>query len=137
LKTVATDFVKPNGLAFSPDEKLLYIADTGASHDPDGPKHIRRFQVRDDGTLAGGEVFADCTAGLFDGFRVDHHGNIWTSAADGVHCYTPDGTLIGKIKVPQTVSNITFGGPKKNRLFITATQSLYSIYTTTNGAQYP
>jgi len=137
LKTVATDFVKPNGLAFSPDEKLLYIADTGASHDPDGPKHIRRFQVRDDGTLAGGEVFADCTAGLFDGFRVDHHGNIWTSAADGVHCYTPDGTLIGKIKVPEVVANVCFGGIKKNRLFICATTSLRAVYLNTRGVQTP
>jgi gluconolactonase len=137
LKTVATDFVKPNGLAFSPDEKLLYIADTGASHDPDGPKHIRRFQVRDDGTLAGGEVFADCTAGLFDGFRVDHHGNIWTSAADGVHCYSPDGTLIGKIKVPEVVANVCFGGVKKNRLFICATTSLRAVYLNTRGVQTP
>ena len=137
LKTVATDFVKPNGLAFSPDEKLLYIADTGASHDPDGPKHIRRFQVRDDGTLAGGEVFADCTTGLFDGFRVDHHGNIWTSAADGVHCYTPDGTLIGKIKVPEVVANVCFGGVKKNRLFICATTSLRAVYLNTRGVQTP
>jgi gluconolactonase len=137
LKTVATDFVKPNGLAFSPDEKLLYIADTGASHDPDGPKHIRRFQVRDDGTLAGGEVFAECTAGLFDGFRVDHHGNIWSSAADGVHCYTPDGTLIGKIKVPEVVANVCFGGAKKNRLFICATTSLRAVYLNTRGVQTP
>jgi gluconolactonase len=137
LKTVATDFLKPNGLAFSPDEKLLYVADTGASHDPDGPKHIRRFQVRDDGTLAGGEVFADCTAGLFDGFRLDHHGNIWTSAGDGVHCYTPDGTLIGKIKVPEVVANVCFGGAKKNRLFICATTSLRSVYLNTRGVQTP
>src|SRR5215468_23437 len=78
---VATDFVQPNGLAFSPDEKLLYIADTGASHVKDGPRHIRRFKVGSDGrSLSGGEVFATCTAGLFDGFRLDVHGNIWTSA---------------------------------------------------------
>ncbi|MGO4127928.1 SMP-30/gluconolactonase/LRE family protein [Inquilinus sp. YAF38] len=137
LKAIATDFVKPNGIAFSPDEKLLYVADTGASHDPDGPKHIRRFQVRDDGTLAGGEVFADCTAGLFDGFRLDHHGNIWTSAADGVHCYAPDGALIGKIKVPEVVANVCFGGVKKNRLFICATTSLRSVYLNTRGVQTP
>ena len=137
LKAIATDFVKPNGIAFSPDEKLLYVADTGASHDPDGPKHIRRFQVRDDGTLAGGEVFADCTAGLFDGFRLDHHGNIWTSAADGVHCYAPDGALIGKIKVPEVVANVCFGGAKKNRLFICATTSLRSVYLNTRGVQTP
>ncbi len=137
LKAIATDFVKPNGIAFSPDEKLLYVADTGASHDPDGPKHIRRFQVRDDGTLAGGEVFADCTFGLFDGFRLDYHGNIWTSAGDGVHCYAPDGTLIGKIKVPEVVANVCFGGLKKNRLFICATTSLRSVYLNTRGVQTP
>lgn len=137
LKAIATDFVKPNGIAFSPDETLLYVADTGASHDPEGPKHIRRFQVRDDGTLAGGEVFADCTAGLFDGFRLDHHGNIWTSAADGVHCYAPDGALIGKIKVPEVVANVCFGGVKKNRLFICATTSLRSVYLNTRGVQTP
>ncbi|MGF6231418.1 gluconolactonase [Inquilinus ginsengisoli] len=137
LKAIATDFVKPNGIAFSPDEKLLYVADTGASHDPDGPKHIRRFQVRDDGTLAGGEVFADCTFGLFDGFRLDHHGNIWTSAGDGVHCYAPDGALIGKIKVPEVVANVCFGGVKKNRLFICATTSLRSVYLNTRGVQTP
>jgi gluconolactonase len=137
LKAIATDFVKPNGIAFSPDEKLLYVADTGATHTPDGPKHIRRFQVRDDGTLAGGEVFADCTAGLFDGFRLDHHGNIWTSAGDGVHCYAPDGALIGKIKVPEVVANVCFGGAKKNRLFICATTSLRSVYLNTRGVQTP
>ncbi|HEY9347061.1 MAG TPA: SMP-30/gluconolactonase/LRE family protein, partial [Inquilinus sp.] len=130
-------FVKPNGIAFSPDEKLLYVADTGASHDPDGPKHIRRFQVRDDGTLAGGEVFADCTFGLFDGFRVDHHGNIWSSAGDGVHCYAPDGALIGKIKVPEVVANVCFGGVKKNRLFICATTSLRAVYLNTRAVQAP
>ncbi|WP_395682654.1 SMP-30/gluconolactonase/LRE family protein [Inquilinus sp.] len=137
LKAVATDFLKPNGLAFSPDEKLLYVADTGASHEPDGPKHIRRFQVRDDGTLAGGEVFAESTSGLFDGFRLDHHGNIWTSAGDGVHCYSPDGTLIGKIKVPEVVANVCFGGAKKNRLFICATTSLRSVFLNTRGVQTP
>jgi gluconolactonase len=137
LQAIATDFVKPNGIAFSPDEKLLYVADTGATHTSDGPKHIRRFQVRDDGTLADGEVFADCTAGLFDGFRLDHHGNIWTSAGDGVHCYAPDGALIGKIKVPEVVANVCFGGAKKNRLFICATTSLRSVYLNTRGVQTP
>src|SRR5258706_10405640 len=98
VQAVATDFVQPNGLAFSPDERLLYIADTGATHRKDGPKHIRRFRVGADGrTLSGGEVFADCTHGLFDGFRIDVRGNIWASAADGVHCYASDGTLIGKV----------------------------------------
>jgi gluconolactonase len=130
---VADDFVKPNGLAFSPDERLLYIADTGASHMTGGPAHIRQFAVSDAGKLSGGEVFATCTAGLFDGFRVDRDGRIWSSAADGVHCFDPDGTLIGKVHIPELVSNLCFGGPKRNRLYITANQSLYSVMVAVNG----
>jgi gluconolactonase len=130
---VADDFVKPNGLAFSPDERLLYIADTGASHMTGGPAHIRQFAVSDAGKLSGGEVFATCTAGLFDGFRVDRDGRIWSSAADGVHCFDPDGTLIGKVQIPELVSNLCFGGPKRNRLYITANQSLYSVMVAVNG----
>ena len=137
-EAVTSDFVKPNGLAFSPDEKLLYIADTGVSHVKDGPRHIRVFNVSADGkSLKGGRVFATCTVGLFDGFRLDTKGNIWTSAGDGVHCYAPDGTLIGKIRIPQTVANVCFGGPKLNRLYICATQSLYSVYLNAHGARWP
>ncbi|HEX7838131.1 MAG TPA: SMP-30/gluconolactonase/LRE family protein, partial [Kofleriaceae bacterium] len=135
---VTTDFVKPNGLAFSPDERLLYIADTGATHVQDGPRHIRRFAVGGDGrTLSCGEVFAICHAGLFDGFRLDALGNLWTSAGDGVHCYAPDGVLLGKICVPEVVANVCFGGPKRNRLFICATTSLYAIYLATQGCRRP
>jgi gluconolactonase len=135
---VATDFVQPNGIAFSPDEKLLYVADTGATHRSDGPRHIRRFRVGADGlALSGGEVFAECTAGLFDGFRIDGAGRLWTSAADGVHCYTADGALIGKVRVPEVVSNVCFGGPKRNRLFICATTSVYAIYVNAAGARRP
>jgi gluconolactonase len=131
---VTTDFAKPNGLAFSPDERLLYIADTGATHAKDGPRHLRRFAVGGDGrTLSGGEVFATCSPGLFDGFRVDTAGNLWTSASDGVHCYAPDGTLLGKINVPEVVANLCFGGPKRNRIFICATTSLYSIFVYAQG----
>lgn len=130
---VATDYVKPNGLAFSPDESLLYIADTGASHVKDGPKHIRRHQVNADGSLSGGEVFAECGNGLFDGFRLDRDGRIWSSAADGVHCYAPDGRLIGKVLIPEIVSNVCFGGPRLNRLFICGTTSLYSVFLSVNG----
>lgn len=137
LAAIATDFVKPNGIAFSPDEKLLYVADTGASHDPNGPRHIRKFSVRDDNTLAGGEVFATSDAGLFDGFRLDTAGRVWTSAADGVHCYDAGGTLLGKIHVPEVVSNVCFGGKKRNRLYICGTTSLYAVYTHVNGAQRP
>lgn len=134
---VASDFVQPNGLAFSPDESLLYIVDTGATHVADGPHHVRRFQVRADGTLAGGEVFATCDAGLYDGFRIDVHGNLWLSAGDGVHCHAPDGKLLGKIRLPETVANVCFGGAKRNRLFICATTSLYAVYLNTRGAGWP
>jgi len=134
VERVADDFVKPNGLAFSPDESLLYIADTGASHDPDGPRHIRRFKVGSDGrSLASSTVFATCGNGLFDGFRVDTRGRLWCSARDGVHTYAPDGRLLGKILIPETVANVCFGGPKRNRLYICATSSLYAVYLKANG----
>jgi len=136
LTVVCSDFGQPNGLAFSPDEKKLYIADSASSHDPDWPRHIRVFDVRENGTLEGGEEFCSIDKGLPDGFRVDVDGNIWTSAADGVHCFAPDGMLIGKILVPQCVANVTFGGPRRNRLFITATKSLYAVYTATTGARF-
>jgi gluconolactonase len=133
---VLTDFEKPNGLAFSPDETKLYVADTGATHGDDLPRHIRVFEVGADGrSLSGGRVFADCTVGFFDGFRIDVHGNLWSSAGDGVHCYAPDGTLIGKIKVPEVCANVCFGGIKKNRLFICGTTSLYATYLHTKGAR--
>ena len=135
VTAVATDFVKPNGLAFSPDEKLLYIADTGFSHGAEFPRHIRVFEVGADGaSLSGGAVFATSNVGLFDGFRVDVHGNVWTSSGDGIRCYAPGGTLLGMIMIPEVVANCCFGGPKKNRLFICGTTSLYATYLNTKGA---
>ena len=126
---VASDLVKPNGLAFSPDESVLYVSDTGATHVPGTPPAIRGYPVSADGrSLGEGSIFALCDAGLFDGFRVDRHGNIFASSADAVRVYAADGTLIGRILVPETVSNLCFGGPRRNRLFITATTSLYAIY---------
>lgn len=134
VEVVADDFDKPNGLAFSPDETQLYIADTGFTHLTGGPKHIRRFDVSADGKrIINSRVFADCTAGFFDGFRIDRDGRIWTSAGDGVHCYDPDGTLIGKIHIPEMVANVCFGGSRLNRLFICGTTSLYSAYLAVNG----
>ncbi len=128
--------VRPNGLAFSPDERLLYVADTGANRQENGPQHIRRFTVSEDGkSLKGGGIFAEPTAGPFDGFRVDRAGRIWTSTDEGVHCYEPDGTQIGKILIPEFVANVTFGGAKLNRLFICGTTSLYSIVLMTNGSK--
>lgn len=135
---VASDFVQPNGLAFSPDESLLYVADTGLTHAADGPAHVRRFKVSARGdSVSGGEVFSVCPKGLYDGFRVDSHGNLWLSAGDGVHCHASDGTLLGKIRVPESVANVCFGGAKLNRLFVCGTTSLYSVYLNTRAAARP
>ncbi|WP_018352712.1 SMP-30/gluconolactonase/LRE family protein [Longispora albida] len=132
VTVVAEDFQRPNGLAFSPDEKKLYIADTRGE-----PSHIRVFDVQDDGTLTGGKIHALCTFGRFDGLRVDAAGRIWAATWEGVHVFAPDGDLIGKLLMPESVSNLTFGGPKRNQLYITAATSLYTLRVTVNGAQYP
>ena len=137
LDAVVTDFEKPNGLAFSPDETLLYIVDTGATHREDGPRHIRVFDVSQDNELSNDRVFAVCTIGLFDGFRVDTNGNLWTSAGDGVHCLSPEGELMGKILTGETVANVEFGGLKRNRLFICATRTLQAIYVNAQAAPRP
>jgi len=130
VRVVADDFVRPNGLAFSLDERRLYVADTRVNH-------LRVFDVADDGALTGGAVFATCTVGAFDGFRLDQAGRIWAGAGDGVHCYDPDGTLIGKLRVPETVANVVFGGQRRNHLFICATTSLYAILLSVTGAPMP
>jgi len=137
LSIVADDFNRPNGLAFSPDESILYVSDTGRTDNPGGPPHIRAFSVTDDGRLAAGRIFADMTANRSDGFRLDRQGNLWTSAGSSVHCYTPQGQRVLEIPLPEKVSNLTFGGPKRNRLFITAHTSLYSIFVGVNGAEQP
>jgi gluconolactonase len=131
LRVVADDFDKPNGLAFSPDEKILYIADSGAPH------HLKAYEVIDGQALGKPRVFAECDAGIFDGLRLDTNGNIWASTRAGINVYAPTGELRGKIRVPEAVANLTFGGPKKNRLFITATTSLYSVFVNARGAQWP
>lgn len=136
ISLVADDFCQPNGLAFSPDEHTLYIADSGASHDGSKPRHIRAFDV-DGCKLTHDRVFAVIDKGIPDGIRTDLVGNLWSSASDGVHCFAPDGRRLGKILVPEVVANLTFGGPRRNRLFITATTSLYAVYVTTTGAQQP
>jgi gluconolactonase len=134
---VASDFAKPNGLAFSPDESLLYVSDTALSHDPDGAHHIRVFSVRESNRLANDVIFAEVNPGVSDGFRLDEYGNIWTSAADGVHCISPEGELLGKIRLPEVISNVTFGGSRKNRLFATGANSLFSVFVNCRGVQVP
>ncbi|WP_455352549.1 SMP-30/gluconolactonase/LRE family protein [Streptomyces sp. SYSU K217416] len=127
---VADGFGGPNGLVFSLDERQLYVSDTRAGH-------IRVFDVREDGTLSDGKVFAETadTDSRFDNIRFDDEGRLWAAAMfGGVHCYDPDGTLIGRLRVPGAVSNIAFGGPKNNRLFITATTALYSLVMSVTGA---
>lgn len=136
LSLMASDLVKPNGLAFSGDEKTLYVSDTGATHVVGLPAALRAYPVGGDGrSLGQGRLFATCEAGLFDGFRVDRHGNIFASSEDSVRVYAPDGKLIGRILVPECVSNLCFGGPRRNRLYITATTSLYAIYVNSGPAR--
>jgi len=127
VRIVADDFTRPNGLAFSLDESLLYIADTRQN-----PSHIRVFSV-DGSVLSGGEVFATSDAGGFDGVRVDTAGRVWAAAHDGLHCFAPDGTRIGKLRVPEVCSNLTFGGPRRNDLFITASSSVYTLRVNFSG----
>jgi gluconolactonase len=127
----------PNGLAFSPDESELYIADSAAAHQPEKPRHIRAFKVGKNNTLSGGKPRFVLKQGFPDGFRVDVEGNIWTSAGAGIDCFDASGALLGRINFPQFVSNLVFGGPKRNRLFVTCTHELYSVFVTTTGVQRP
>jgi gluconolactonase len=129
ITIVAKDFDKPNGLCFSPDQKKLYIADSGAPH------HIRVFDVQSDGTLANGKVFCEIDNGGPDGIRCDSKGRVWSSAGDGVHIFGLDGSLIGKILVPETPANLCFGGKKGRQLFITARTSLYAINVEVSGVK--
>lgn len=136
ISAVVSDMNCPNGLAFSPDESLLYVADTGRMFSGD-KKHIRVYDIAADGTPRNGRHFHTIAPGCADGIRVDSDGNLWSSAADGVHCIAPDGHLMGKILVPELVSNICFGGRAKHVLYITATTSIYKITLARNGVQHP
>jgi gluconolactonase len=128
LTAVVDDFAQPNGLAFSSDERQLFIVDSQRNH-------IRVFDV-DHGKLRGGDVFCADDQG-YDGIRFDHLGRLWGAAHDGLHCYDPDGTLIGKLRLPEITSNLTFGGRQRNHLYITATRSLYSLRVNFRSVRYP
>ena len=137
---VVDDMARPNGLCFSPDEKLLYIVDTGQPEDK--PQPIKVFDVVEGKKLSNNRVFCDTGKGGSDGIRCDIDGNIWAASGggegyDGVHIFAPDGKLIGKICLPEVCANLCFGGAKRNRLFMTASQSLYSVYVNVQGAQMP
>jgi gluconolactonase len=148
LIKVADDIFKPNGLCFSPDYKKLYVADTGKSHYPEAKEEIKAWDVVDEKTLANGKRFASMemeiggqkVAGFADGIRADVDGNVWASAGwvgdgyDGVHIFAPDGMRIGQILLPEICGNVCFGGPKRNRLFMTGSSSLYAVYVETTGA---
>ncbi len=157
LEKVTEDIYKPNGLCFSPDYKKLYVADTGASHYADAKKNIKVWDVVDGKSLKNGREFASMElemtekhdngasstskkAGMADGIRADIDGNIWSSAGwvgdgyDGVHIFAPDGDRIGQILLPEICSNVCFGGTKRNRLFMTASTSVYAVYVETKGA---
>jgi gluconolactonase len=128
VRLVADGFAGPNGLVFSLDERRLFVSDSRANH-------VRVFDVRDDGTLSDGDVFAECKMGNFDNIRFDDGGRLWAAAMDGgVHCYDPDGTLLGRLLIPDVVANIRFGGARRNRLFIAADTALYSLVMGVTGA---
>lgn len=138
LTVVADDFEGPNGLCFSPDERLLYVCESGLQFAPEPVQHIRVFDLDENGrALRNGRVFHKIVPGFADGIRCDEAGRVWSSAADGVHCLDPSGALLGKIKVPFTVSNLTFGGRNRCRLFVCASHTLYAIYTNTRGVERP
>jgi gluconolactonase len=136
LALVADDFAGPNGLCFSPDESRLYIAETGRQFDADAQKFVRVFDV-DGKNLRGGEIFCRVPVGGVDGLCADEDGNLWCSAGDGVHCFSPDGARLGAIITGDTVSNVAFGGRARCRLFITGGTRLRAIYTNARGAVRP
>jgi gluconolactonase len=154
ITKVTDEPIKPNGICFSNDYKKLYIADSGADKTKKPDKSIWVFDVQDAKTLSAGKVFASMAmvvtdekkgtsseqVGVADGIRCDVDGNLWSSAGwvgdgyDGVHIFAPDGARIGQIRLPEICSNVCFGGPKRNRLFMTGSQSLYAVYVETQGA---
>jgi gluconolactonase len=145
IQKVTDELYKPNGLCFSPDYKLLYICDTGSTHYPNAPKNIRVYQVNNETTLRNGKEFVSTElsgkgAGVADGMRVDADGNVWAACGwvgpgyDGIHIFSPEGARIGLILLPEVPANLCFGGTHRNRLLITASQSIYSLYVESVGA---
>lgn len=145
MDKVLDDMYKPNGLCFSPDYKKLYVCETGSSHYPDAPKNIRLYDVVDGVAARNGKQFTSMElpgtgTGMADGIRADAQGNIWAGAGwvgkgyDGVHVFAPDGKRIGMILLPEICANLCFGGPRRNRLFMAASQSIYALYVETTGA---
>jgi gluconolactonase len=137
INVAAGDFDGPNGLAFSPDERRLYVAETGDQTSDSPKQYIRAFDVDAAGRLSGGDIFHKIEPGYADGLCVDEDGNLWSSAADGVHCIDPEGRLLGKVLVPHRVSNLTFGGIRRNRLFIGGSHTLYAIFLNRRGVLRP
>jgi gluconolactonase len=144
-KVVVSDMEKPNGICFSPDEKKLYVVDTAGNADPHLPRTIRVYDVVDGNSASNGRLFVDMSPASSDGIRCDTDGNVWSSAAawggdtsmNGVHVFAPDGGLIGRIHLPEICANLCFGGEKRDRLFMAASQSLYSVYVAAQGALTP
>lgn len=136
LMPAVIDVEEPNGLAFSPDERLLYVSDTSAARRTGGNHCIRVYDVTEAWRCKNGRVFADVAPGIADGFRVDVDGNVWTSSEDSVQVYAPDGTRLGRIPVPERVGNVCFGGPGREVLYIAASANLYRVPTMTEGASH-
>lgn len=137
LEAVGDDFDKPNGLAFSPDERTLYISDSGRTHGEERPHHVRAFDVIDGRRLSGGRLFAVIDPWVPDGMRVDVDGNLYVTAGDGVQVFAPSGDPIGTIRTPQVAANCAFGGPDYDHLMIAATASVWLIRLQTQGARRP
>ncbi|MGH8118427.1 MAG: SMP-30/gluconolactonase/LRE family protein [Rhodanobacteraceae bacterium] len=138
LTVAIGDFEGPNGLCFSPDEKRLYVVETGLQFAEHPTKCVRVFDVAADGrTLRNWRDFCTVSPGNADGIRCDEGGNVWSGAGDGAHCFAPDGGFLGKIRTGCVVSNLTFGGRSRSRLFLCASQTLYAIYVNRRGAERP
>jgi gluconolactonase len=133
ISLILSDRTQPNGLAFSPDESILYVADSGATHDPSLPATLWSYRLSG-ATVETPSLFATCPDGLFDGFRCDAHGNLWTSAGRSIFCLAPDGTHLGTIPIGEIVANVCFGGAQRNRLYICGQTSMYAIYLNTRAA---